>query len=130
MISLHFSGNQCITSSLTFETDQLEAWKSMSFKEKETTATSAFLEDSWPNPKEPIYRRLKLISKAKTLCPENFLIIGYTQVSGFVPVPKHLKTTVHTVKWETVVLQKAKHSKIDFLIQKFFNLKFLKIYFI
>jgi hypothetical protein len=89
MISLHFSGNQCITSSLTFESDQLEVWKSMAFKEKETTATTAILEDSWPKPDEQIYRRLKLNSKAKTLCPQNFLIIGYTQVSGFVPVPKH-----------------------------------------
>jgi hypothetical protein len=89
MISLHFSGKQCITSSLTFEGERLEVWKSISFKEKEITATKALLETD-----EPISRQLKLNKERETLCPENFLIIGYTQASGFVPVPKHLEAFI------------------------------------
>jgi hypothetical protein len=93
MITLHFSGKQCITSSLTFEAERVEVWKSISFKERETKATSAILEDSWPNPNQPIYRRLQLKREAKTLCPQNFLIIGYTKVSEFILDPKHRKAT-------------------------------------
>jgi hypothetical protein len=89
MVSLHFSNKQCINSSLTFDAERLKVWENLKFKEKETTATCAFLEDSWPNPSEYLFRRLKLKIELRTLCPENFLIIGYTQASGFVRVPRH-----------------------------------------
>jgi hypothetical protein len=108
-ISLHFSAKQCSTSSLTFEAEQVGVWKSISFQEKQTKATSATLEVSWPDTTKMIYQHLKLIEKKNTLCPENFLIIGYVQVGGFVSVPKDLEATVYTVKCNTVImLQKLK----------------------
>jgi hypothetical protein len=110
-ISLHFSNNnQCSTSSLTFEAEQVEVWNSISFQEKETTPIRAILDVSWPNTTKNIYQHLKLNEKKKTLCPEKFLIIGYTQVSESVLVAINLEATIHTVKWETVVLQKLKQN--------------------
>jgi hypothetical protein len=114
-ISLHFSGKQCSTSSLTFEAEQVEVWKSISFQEKEITATAAYLD--YTNNPPPIFVRLKLNKEKLTLCPENFRIIGYTQVSGFVSVPKYLEATIHSVKWETVMLQKSKQNiQNDFVL--------------
>jgi hypothetical protein len=91
-ISLHFSGKQCSTSSLTFDDRQLQVWKNITFNLKETTAKGAILADSWPYNK-PIYARLQLKREVKTLCSENFLIIGYTKVSEFILDPKHRKAT-------------------------------------
>ncbi len=120
----HFSYKQCSTSSLSFDSDQLEVWKNITFKERETRATAAMFDDTsrWP-----IFLRLKLKKEVKTICPENFLITAYTKVSEFFLDLKHWRLHSFCKMRGCIVAKgKAKHSVL--FCSDFKNLFFLNLH--